>query len=95
MDIDALHSTLLSITLLSEKIRSARKNYPPSNGAHSAIGDFLAEVESDLRIAKEPLARELGFTLCPRCWPPEFLAIDPSGVINCPTCGEVSRERAA
>ena len=95
MDIDALHSTLLSITLLSEKIRAVRENHPPSNGTQSAIGDFLEEVERDLRIAKATLAGELGFALCPRCWPPELVAIDLAGLRNCLTCGDVSHERGA
>jgi hypothetical protein len=95
MDIDALHSTLLSITLLSEKIRAVRENHPPSNGTRSPLGDFLEEVERDLRIAKATLAGELGFALCPRCWPPDLVAIDLAGLRNCPTCGTVAETRAA
>jgi hypothetical protein len=95
MDIDALHSTLLSITLLSEKLRAVRENHSPSNGARPALADFLEEVERDLRIAKATLASELGFVLCPHCWPPELVAIDLSGLPNCPTCGTIAEAQAA
>jgi hypothetical protein len=95
MDIDALHSTLLSITVASEKLRSARKSLPMLGDARSGVGKSIYEVENDLRIAKGTLAAELGFSLCPRCWPPELVAADRKGRINCPVCGQVSCEEAA
>jgi hypothetical protein len=95
MDIDALHSTLLSITVASEKLRSARKSLPMLGDARSGVGKSIYEVENDLRIAKGTLAAELGFSLCPRCWPPELVAADRQGRINCPVCGQVSCEEAA
>lgn len=94
MDIDALHSTLLSITIVSEKLRVARENLP-GNGEEPHMGNLLYEAESDLRMAKATLAGELGFRLCSRCWPPELIATDRNGRINCPTCGHISYERAA
>ncbi len=95
MDIDALHSALLSITVVSEKLRSAREILPATTNAPAGFDRFLHEVESDLRIAKATLAGELGFRLCPRCWPPELVATDLDGRINCPACGQLSYERAA
>jgi hypothetical protein len=95
MDIDALHSTLLSITVASEKLRSARKALPALGDGRSGVGKSLSEVENDLRIAQGTLAGELGFSLCPRCWPPQLLAADRKGRINCPVCGQVSGEEAA
>ena len=92
MDIDALHSTLLSITIVSEKLRLARENLPQKA---ETLGTLLSEAESDLRMAKATLAGELGFRLCSHCWPPEFIAIDRDGRINCPTCGHISYDRAA
>jgi ribosomal protein S27AE len=91
MDIDALHSTLLSITIVSEKLRVAREKLP-GNGK---LGNLLYEAEGDLRMAKATLAGELGFRLCSHCWPPEFIATDRDGRINCPTCGHISHEQAA
>jgi len=65
-------------------------------GRHAAgLGKFLCEVENDLRMAKATLGGELGFSLCPRCWPPELVAIDLDGQLNCPVCGQVSYEQAA
>ncbi len=95
MDIDALHSALLSITVVSEKIHSARAMLPASGNSPVELGKFLANVESDLRIAKATLAQELGFTLCPSCWPPEFVTMDPDGHPHCPACGSVTYEQAA
>ena len=59
---------------------------------HSTL---LCEVENDLRIAKATLGGELGFSLCPLCWPPELVATDHDGKLNCPVCGRVSHEQAA
>ena len=95
MDIDALHSTLLSISLVSEKLRTARENLPTNRHVPAWMDRVLLQAESDLRVAKATLAGELGFRLCPRCWPPEFTTIDRDGRVNCPTCGEVSYEKAA
>jgi hypothetical protein len=95
MDIDALHSALLSITVVSEKLRSAREDLAMHGDAPPSLGKFLHEVESDLRIAKATLAGQLGFSLCPRCWPPELVATDLDGRVNCPVCGRVSYEEAA
>src|SRR5437763_17099885 len=95
MDIDALHSTLLSITVVSEKVRAARETLSATADAPASLGKFLSEVESDLRIAKATLGGELGFSLCPRCWPPELVAADLDGLLNCPVCGQISYEQAA
>ncbi len=95
MDIDALHSTLLSITLVSEKLRTARENLAMTSEAPTHVGKLLYEMESDLRVAKATLAGELGFRLCPRCWPPELVATDRDGRVNCPSCGHISYEQAA
>jgi hypothetical protein len=95
MDMDALHSALLSITVVSGKIRSARELCPGNGEPLPGLGRFLHEVESDLQIAKATLGEELGFTLCPRCWPPELVATDREGHLNCPVCGPVSYEEAA
>ena len=95
MDIDALHSTLLSIAVVSEKIRAAREMFSTSGDWGAGLGKLLCEVENDLRIAKAILGGELGFSLCPRCWPPELVATDLDGQFNCPVCGQVSYEQAA
>ena len=95
MDIDVLHSTLLSITVVSEKVRAARETLSATADAPASLGKFLCEVESDLRIAKATLGGELGFSLCPRCWPPELVAADLDGQLNCPVCGQISYEQAA
>jgi hypothetical protein len=95
MDIDALHSALLSITVVSEKLRSAREFLPVTQTGPAGLEKFLYEMESDLQIAKATLGGELGFSLCPRCWPPELAAIDPHGRLNCPVCGEISYKQAA
>ena len=95
MDIDALHSTLLSISLVSEKLRTARENLPTNRQVPAWMDSILLQTESDLRVAKATLAGELGFRLCSRCWPPEFTTTDRDGRVNCPTCGQISYEKAA
>ena len=85
MDIDALHSALLSLTVLTEQIRSARDTVSaaPDGGFH-AFGNFLNSVERDLLVAKATLAGELGFPVCQCCWPPELFVIDANGGAYCP-----------
>ena len=94
MDIDALHSTLLTVTLVSEKLSSITRNLPEKNGTAN-IKRALIDAGSDLRVAKATLAGELGFHVCPRCWPPELLTIDRQGDELCPACGQHVYERAA
>jgi len=95
MDIDALHSALLSITVVSEKVRAAREMLLATGNAPARLGKFLCEVETDLRIAKATLGGELVFSLCPHCWPPELVATDLDGELNCPVRGQVLYEQAA
>ena len=85
MDIDALHSALLSLTVLTEQIRSARDNISAATdcGLH-AFEEFLNSVERDLLITKATLGRELGFPVCQCCWPPELFVIDVNGSAYCP-----------
>jgi hypothetical protein len=95
MDIDALHSTLLSIAIVSEKLRAGREMIDQVERVAPGFGDLLDEAERDLRMANATLAGELGFNVCPHCWPPELLTTDRKGRVTCPVCGEVSLERAA
>jgi hypothetical protein len=95
MDIDALHSTLLSVTVVSEKLRKVREGLPASADIKSDVMKTLEEAEGDLRLTKATLAGELGFNLCPHCWPPELLATDRHDRPVCPSCGLVSYNRAA
>jgi hypothetical protein len=95
MDIDALHSALLSITVVSEKLRSARGTLSAIGETRTDLGQCLSEAEADLRLAQATLAGELGFSVCPHCWPPQLLATDLAGQLNCPVCGPVSYEQAA
>jgi hypothetical protein len=95
MDVDALHSALLSITVVSKKVRPAREMLSAAGDAPARLGKFLREAENDLRMAQATLGGELGFSLCPRCWPPELVATDLDGELNCPVCGRVPYEQAA
>ncbi len=95
MDIDALRSTLLSIAVVSEKLRTGREKFSASTNGDLSLRKLLCEMEEELRVAKATLAAELGFSLCPRCWPPELVTAGRAGRINCPVCGEISYERAA
>jgi hypothetical protein len=95
MDIDALHSTLLSIAVVSEKLGTAREKFSAPENGELGLTKLLYDMENELRVAKATLAGELGFSLCPRCWPPELVTAGRGGRINCPVCGEISYERAA
>ena len=95
MDIDALHSTLLSMTIVSEKLRTGRETIDGLSNVAPGLADLLDEAEKDLRMAKATLAGELGFNVCLHCWPPELLAIDRKGRASCPNCGEISYDKAA
>lgn len=83
MDIDALHSALVSLTILPEEIRAARENLLSSAGNGVALAHFLNGMERDLRITKAAVARELGFKLCKCCWPPEIMMPDADGKLVC------------
>lgn len=84
MDIDTLHSSLVSLTRLPEEIRSARENLLTRDGdPRAAVAQFLDVVERDLRVAKAALARDLGFALCQCCWPPELMVTDSAGRVDC------------
>lgn len=74
MDIDALHSALVSLTLLPEEVRSTRETLLASGVNGAALAQFVEGIERDLRIAKAAVARDLGFRLCQCCWPPEIVA---------------------
>ena len=95
MDIDVLHSTLLSMAVVSEKLKAARQQVSGLENSEFGLTKLLFDVEQDIRVAKATLAGELGFTLCPRCWPPELITAGRAGHFNCPLCGEISYERAA
>jgi uncharacterized protein (UPF0212 family) len=95
MDIDALHSALLSIVVLSKKLRSVREHLLVEDGMRSALAEFLHEVERDLQVTKATLAGELGFVLCPHCRPPEMMTTDLEGRLNCPSCGRAFDKQAA
>ena len=95
MDIDVLYSTILSIGVVSEKLRAAREKLSANGKFRSDVGNLLNEAEMDLRMAKATLAGELGFRLCPQCWPPELIAADRNGGVNCPNCGNISHRKAA
>ncbi len=84
MDIDIVHSALVSLTLLAEQIPSARENLLTSGGeARADLAQFLNGMERDLRMAKAALALDLGFGLCECCWPPELMATDSDGNVIC------------
>jgi len=59
MDIDALHSALLSITVVSEKIRAAREMLSATGDAPARLGKFLCEAENDLRMAPSDAWRRI------------------------------------
>ncbi|MFL6514654.1 MAG: hypothetical protein ACJ8M1_06480 [Chthoniobacterales bacterium] len=95
MDIDALHSTLLSITLVTEKLRAGHDIIEQVEKVVPGFGELLDEAEKDLRMAKATLACELGFHMCPHCWPPELVATDRKGRQTCSICGEIAKEAVA
>jgi RNA polymerase-binding transcription factor DksA len=85
MEIDALHSALLSLTVIPEQIRIAREKVSAVTVSDTfAFEEFLRGTERDLRLAKAALARELGFGVCHCCWPPELLVMDNEGRTRCP-----------
>ena len=95
MDIDALHSALLSITIVSAKLRAGHEMIDQVEKVAPGYGDLLLEAEKDLRMATATLAGELGFNLCSRCWPPQLVTTDRKGRVSCPICGNSSYQRAA
>ena len=86
MDIDALHSALVSLTVLSEKLHAAGEELSEAQGAVPFdFGILLGGIERDLRTAKASLALELGFDVCGCCWPPELLVKSATGELRCPS----------
>ena len=92
VDIDALHSALLSFTMVSGKVRSARTKRPVNEWNRGDLGQFLCELDRDLRVAIAVLAGQLGFSICGCCWPPEVLAIDLRGQVTSLAGGDLPRE---
>ena len=95
MDIDALHSTLFRLVWYQTNFGSHGKIFPLTDTLLVDLGNLLDQAEGDLRVAKATLAHELGFRLCPRCWPPELIASDRNGRAHCPACNQISYEKAA
>jgi len=95
MDIDALHSALLPLTVLTEQIRIARDNVStaPDCDFH-AFRNLLNSVERDLLITQATLAGELGFPVCQCCWPPELFVINVNGSAYCPASGKATGTNA-
>lgn len=85
MDIDVIHSGLLSIGITVGKIHDARTDLPPGEVA-AEIGAILALAEVELKVAEGMIAREIGFELCPDCWPPELIVVRQRGEMRCRNC---------
>ena len=84
MDIDALHSALISLTIVPEEIRSTREALAAAcENETPGLAAFLENIERDLRVAKAALAHELGFPLCQCCWPPQLMATNSDGGTHC------------
>jgi transposase len=84
MDIDALHSALVSLTILPEELRETREELRLAHGdVLPELTLFLESIERDLRLAKAALAREIGFPVCHCCWPPELIVTTGDGEAYC------------
>ena len=88
-DRDALHSALISIAMIANKLHATRKALPEGCLERPAL-EVLAHAESDLKVAKALIASEMGFDLCEACWPPEILIPDFGKVQRCPQCETLS-----
>ena len=89
MDTDTLHSALLSIALIANKLHSTREALG-ENETSAPIQEVLAHAESDLKVSKAIIAAEIGLDLCGECWPPEVLITDLGHVLRCPECNTLS-----
>lgn len=85
MDIETIHSGLLSIGITAGKIQVARKKLPPGDLA-AEISSMLAEAEMEMKVAEAAIARELGIELCPDCWPPELTISRSENEMTCRRC---------
>jgi hypothetical protein len=95
MDIDALHSALVSLTILPEELRETREELRANAGiAPAGLDPFLGSIERDMRLAKAALARELGFPVCQCCWPPELLVTATDGAVSCASGDQRERYRS-
>ena len=52
----------------------------------------LERAEFDFKRAQAESARQLGFELCPRCWPPEIILIAANDKKICRGCGKTPPE---
>jgi len=89
MDIDALHSALLSIIVISKKLRSVRENLSVPDDRPSRLAKFLDKIERELHVTKATLVGELSFALCQSYWRPELVAPDFDTAVKCPSAGEL------
>lgn len=65
----------LYFTLLKESIGlfKSAKELLPDSPQKEKLEIALKEAELQARVAEANLAKNLGFNLCPKCWPPSIL----------------------
>ena len=62
------------------------KDMLPEGPQREATAELIDQSERSFKAVEAELARTLGFRICPRCWPPEILLIEPDDVLRCRHC---------
>ncbi len=68
------------------------KDLLPSGAKREEAEKLIAKAEHDLRLADAALARDLGYGLCFRHFPPGILLEEDGDVLRCHTCGKPPTE---
>ena len=65
----------------------ALKDLLPAGQKRDDAERLLKNAERDLKLTEGRIARDLGFQLCPRCWPPEIMLVAADDLLRCRRCG--------
>lgn len=82
----------LYFSLLKESIRvfKSAKDVLPNSPEKEIVEKTLKEAEMKALVAEAGMAKSLGFTICPKCWPPVVLKTTCVGKnrdsLKCPSC---------
>ena len=87
MDTESLKEGL---TVLGAAIKMLKSLKPliPSGAKRDEAERLLSEAELKMKEAEARLAKDLGFRICKRCWPPEIMTQNDVGEWVCRCCGK-------
>ena len=89
MDTNALKEGLGAVGVAIATLKNL-KDLLPSGQKRDEADKLLHDAESKMKEAEAKLAKELGFPICERCWPPEVMTRNAEDEFVCRKCGKPS-----